>query len=256
MSEPIIKNTKQDPPGRLRMIVYGAGGVGKTTCAGSFPKPFFISVGSEAGINVLTQLDQECEYTLVTNRESMENACRYFAANYKQKGWLTCVIDTVTLYGRILQMEESGYGSYAIQHNGWMRILGFFLNMRDLIHNCDVHVVWVMHDDESKGSEGGLVQHLAPKLIGSALKEIGQTCDLIAYLERVERAAQKNEKGELVKAAETVRRLWLRCPDNKTPGFTVKNRFEQALPDPCYKPSFASLMERLAPKHITAGIRK
>lgn len=250
-----VRSTKGEP-GRLRMVVYGQGGVGKTTFAGSFPKPFFISVGSESGVNVLTQMEQECEYVLVTNRTEMEEACRYFKENYQKEGWLTCVIDTATIYGRILQMEQSNYGAYQIQHNGWLQVLGHFLNMREMIQTCDVHVVWVLHDDEAKNADGGLVEHVGPKLVGQALKEIMQTCDLVGHLTREEVAEKKDDKGTIIQAAQTVRRLWLRCPNNLSPSFTVKNRFEKVLTAYCYQPYFKNLMAHLAPTHITEGYRK
>lgn len=249
----IVRNTKQDDPPPLRIAVYGEGGAGKTTFAGTFPHPFIFAMGSESGISSLSQLDNESDYALINTVEDMMEALLLFKSEYKQRGWRTAVFDTASTYGRYCSMQESGYGARAVEFPGWMRILGHFLNCRDVVHQCNVHVVWVLHVEDIKS--GDVVLRRGPRLVGQAKTEILQTCGLLCYLDKTERAEQRNEKGEITAPAQTVRRLWVKCPEGTFPAFETKSWYEQVLTAPCYVPTFERLARELCPaegrKHIT-----
>jgi hypothetical protein len=248
-----VRNTKLDKPPPLRMCVYGASGSGKTTLAGTFPKPFFFCMGAEVGISSLNQLDYASDYVLINTDEDMLEAVTMFKNEYKQHGWRTAVIDTATVYARYCTMQESAYGTKSMEFTNWMHILGKFLNIRDVVHQCDVHVVWVLHMDEIKS--GDIVLRYGPKLPGQAKGEIIQTCGLLCYLDKIEKSEVKDEKGVIVTPAATIRRLWVKCPEGTSPAFETKSWYEQVLTAPCYTPSFERLARELAPKegkqHIT-----
>lgn len=248
----VIRNTKQDSPRFLRMAVYGDTGVGKTTLAGTFPRPFFFTVGAESGISTLTQLEKGIDYALIESIRDMNEALAMFKREYKARDWRTAVVDTVSVYGRLVSMEESHHGEIQMEQSKWMKVLGHLLNIRDVLHNCEVHVVWVFHADDRKS--GDFILQREPKLVGQARNEIIQTCGLVCYLDRVEQDAKKNEKGEVVEPAQTIRRLWTRCPGDMRPQFVFKSWYENVLTDTCYVPDFATLAKRLAPKHIQSLI--
>jgi len=221
--------------------------------AGTAPKPFFFAMGKESGIASLSQLENESLYTLINNTEEMIRALAWFQENYKAKGLRTAVVDTVTLFGRMAQMELTDYGRQTMEHRHWMKFLSYFLNIRDCLHSCDVHVIWVFHDDEVKS--GDLVMKRAPKLAGQALKEILQTCGIIAYMDKIELSAKKDENGNIVAPAETVRRFFTKCPEEFKPPFEAGTWYDQVLTHGCYYPSFQALAKFLSPetgrKHIT-----
>jgi hypothetical protein len=164
------------------------------------------------------------------------------------------VIDTATLYGRMVSMLISRYGEIKMEYPHWAKVLHHFLKVRDVLHNCDVHVVWVLHDDYQTSGDVVIERH--PKLVGAALKEITQTCGLLAYLDKIDLSEKKDEHGAVVAPARTIRRLWVRCPGDEEratdePRFETKNWYENVLKDPCYVPTFDKLAGLLAPKHIT-----
>lgn len=249
-----LRNTRQDKPPPLRVGIYGDSGVGKTTFAGSFPKPFFFSMGAEVGISSLTQLDQAADYVLINSVADMMEGLEMFEKNYKgpdgKHRWRTAVIDTATVYGRFCTMQESYYGTEKIEYTQWMKILGHFLNIRDVLHRCDCHVVWVFHCDDIKS--GDVVLRRGPKLVGQAKAEILQTCGLLCYLEKTDKLVpeERNPDGSLKTEAkvDVVRKLWVRCLEGTVPAFETKSWYEQVLTHPCYQPTFEKLSSYLAPK--------
>lgn len=250
----VIRNTKDDEPRFLRMGVYGVTGCGKTTLASTFPRPFFFSVSAESGISSLTSIEKGVDYALIESRRDMEDALQMFKRDYKTKDWRTAVIDTATIYGRFVSMEESRHGEISMDQAKWMKVLGHLLNIRDVLHTCECHVVWVFHVDERKS--GDFVLGYGPKLVGQANAEIVQTLGLLCYMDRIEKDPVKNENGEVIEPARTVRRLWVRCPAEMSPKFAFKSWYEQVLTEPCYKPDFATLAKHLAPKYIQSLIEE
>lgn len=228
-----------------------------TYAAGTFPSPFFFSLGVESGIATLSQLEQEAMYVTINTMAEMVEATRMFKADYKAKGWRTAVVDTVTLFGRMVQMELTDGGKRGMEHRDWMKFLLQFLNLRDALHSCDVHVVWVFHVDEVQS--GDVVMRLKPKLAGQAQKEILQTVGIIAYLDKIELNAVRNEKGDVLEAGRTVHRLWTKCPEDVRPPFEAGSWYDGPLsadlpgqPPRMYKglfkPDFNELMKYLAPR--------
>lgn len=251
-----VQNTKSDPPRRLRMMLYGPGGVGKTTFGGTMPRPFFIVPGTESGIDTLRGLD--VDYMIVNTPDEMLAAARYFAQNYKSRGWLSVVVDPVTLFGRMITQFISDGGRIMIEKSMWGRVLYLILNVRDTLQVCDAHVLWIAHDDTEQ-SEDKMLRRM-PKLVGAGRDEILQTMGLCAYLDVVEVGERKD--GDKVIPAETIRRLWVRCPTPLPAGvavpFYTKCRFEKAfvkvdengrtIPVACYAPAFPTLAKYLAPR--------
>jgi hypothetical protein len=248
----VIRNTKEDKPRFLRMGIYGNTGVGKTTTASTFPRPFFFSVSAESGISSLASIEKGVDYALIESRRDMEDALQMFKKDYKAKDWRTAVIDTATIYGRFVSMEESRHGEISMDQAKWMKVLGHLLNIRDVLHTCECHVVWIFHVDERKS--GDFILGIGPKLVGQANAEIVQTLGLLAYMDRVEIPAVKNDNGETIEEARTVRGLWVRCPAEMSPKFAFKSWYEKVLPLPCYAPDFAVLAKYLAPKYIQSLI--
>lgn len=246
----VIRNTKEDKPRFLRCGVYGETSVGKTWFAASFPRPFFFSVGAESGISSLSQLPYAVDYALIESTADMRQAVSLFRDKYKEKDWRTAVIDTASVYGRFISMEQSHYGDYAMDQQKWGKVLGHLLNIRDVVHNCECHVVWVFHPDDEKS--GDIIIKRRPRLVGQARQEIIQTLGLLCYMDRYEKPAEVDEKGNVTKDGETVRRLFVKCPNNMNPQFEVKNWYEGALKSTCYKPFFNVLAKELAPQHITS----
>ena len=240
-----VRSTKQDAPGPLKLAVYGQTKAGKTFLAGTFPSPFIISLGAESGIATLTQQEQEAFYVTVSSIAEMNEALDLFKGQYRERKWQTAVIDTVTLFGRMVQMELTQNGARSMEHRDWMKFLLQFLNVRDVLHSCGVHVVWVFHVDEVK--VGDSTVGLKPKLAGQAQKEILQTVGIIAYLDKLELPAVRDEKGEITKPAQTVRRLWTKCPEDFRPPFEAGSWYDGPLEKGLYKPSFDELMKYLAP---------
>lgn len=242
-----VRNAKTDVALPLRMALYGELKTGKTTFISTCPKPFIMSVGAEAGVASLGGKD--VDYAFVNTAEEAVATVRWFKENYKKRGYRTFGIDTTTVLGRIFNMQFTKYGEASMEYRDWTKFLAAFLNIRDTIHTCDVHVVWNFHVDEVRS--GDIVLRYAPKLQGASLKEILAACGVIGYLEKSVQPARYDGEA-LVEPEKDVRRLWVRCPTDQTPSFMAGTWYDDAFAEsPCYLPTFDTLMKRLAPRYVT-----
>lgn len=256
-----LRNTKQDKPPPLRMILYGKIKVGKSTMAATCPKPFFISIGQEQGVSSLQspppthELPNGVDYVFASTPEEVREGAKLFEAECAkpEPRWRTCVLDTISVLSRFLQMKESAYGQVPIEQHKWNKILGVFLNIRDILHNTNGHVVWVCHEEEERDGRDGPIIRVAPKISGQAYKEIAGTCGLIARLtaeEVTKEVEETNEKGEVVgkkTVQETQRALFTKCFTSIKPRYEAGSWYEGALHEGWYVPHFNALAKRLAP---------
>jgi len=247
MAELKIRNAKDDQALPLRVAVYGHTKTGKTHFISTFPKPFIMATGSEAGVASLAGKD--VDYAFVSTAEEAIGVVKWFKDNYKKKGYRTFGVDTTTVLGRLFQMQSTRYGENSMEFRDWTKFLAAFLNIRDTLHTCDAHVIWTFHVDEVRS--GDILLRLGPKLAGASLKEILQTCGIIAYLEKAVKPAQY-EGDKQIAPEQDVRKLWVRCPIDQAPHFEAGTWYDEALAEsPCYVPSFEAFMKRLAPKYVT-----
>lgn len=228
------------------MATYGHTKKGKTNMAGTFPHPFFFSFGVESGIASLSSAANEAHYVSINSIQETQDAVSWFRENYEKREYRTAVVDTVTLLGRMVEMELTKHGEIPMEFTGWAKYLAFFLKLRDALHSCNVHVVWVFHVDEVMS--GDVLVRMRPKLAGKARQEILQCCGIIAYQDTIEVDAEYNEQGQLVKPARTAYRLFTRCPENARVKFEVGTWYDKVLTSQVYYPSFDALAEHLAPR--------
>lgn len=87
------------------MTIFGFGPIGtwKTTVAGQFPSPVFLSAGQEGGDDTLAMLPQIYGINpppvyRIDSPMKMSKKVEYIARNYERYGWKTVVIDSISMY--------------------------------------------------------------------------------------------------------------------------------------------------------------
>ena len=86
-----IRNTKSlEANPKLNVLLYGAPGSGKTTVAGSFPKPLYLNI--EAGVNTL--VGQDIDFVDIQSWEDVKDVYNQLISG--ELKYESVIIDSVT----------------------------------------------------------------------------------------------------------------------------------------------------------------
>jgi hypothetical protein len=175
----------------LIVMVYGPTGVGKTTFAGTFPKPIFLNVerGDESLVD--TPLGDKEVIADIENMDDFKEAW----GRIKQGEWgemfETVVIDSLTEWQEHLMdsiLEEQGKNYPTLREWGIakQRILRMVRNIKDLRMN----LVFICGEKEET-DDGVVVKR--PSLSGGDIPQrVGAACDVVGYF-----TAEKDESGNI-----------------------------------------------------------
>lgn len=213
----------------MRCIIYGAPGVGKTTCAACFPKPILIRTEDGAGeIDVPT-------FPLVRSMSDLGQALRTLLS--EQHDFETLIIDSldwleplvwksVCEEGRKQAITEFGYGQgYQLALNKWKSITESLDTLRK---RRNMHIVLIAHADTKKIDSPDAPAYLRydMKLHASASNHIMEWSDYMFFLAIQTTVAGGDERrGTSGKAFSTGERIV-----NTGSGVTFQGKSRRALP--------------------------
>jgi phage nucleotide-binding protein len=186
-----IKNTQKDYEhvAKINMLVYGAGGVGKSTFGSTFPKPILFDF--ENGAKYFKQRGIDIDVIQMK---------KWFDAEDKAKlasivdPYETIIIDPIGEAMEILKNDDSLAGKKFRQADGSLTIAGWGElkdRMRTLIkyfRNTGKHVLIIAHVDE-KQDEESLVKR--PMMLTKLSNELINMVDIVGYFD-----VMKTDDGE------------------------------------------------------------
>lgn len=163
---------------KIKAVIYGASGAGKTYFAATAPKPIFAS--AEAGllstINHKKKIDP-IKYIEVKKLEDLRDLLAHL-----QKGeheFKTVVIDSISEINEIIKDGiEKKRGSAMIQKDWgdlFKAIKGILRGFRDL----NMHVIFIAQEKVEKDEQK--TEKIVPMLNGKAAVEIAYFMDIVAY---------------------------------------------------------------------------
>lgn len=195
-----IHNAKDIETPYTRWFFYGATGAGKTTCASTFPKPFFILPKNENSI--LTVQGRDIDYTLVSSRQDMHAVLAHLTAQhakmltlYAQKQdeaaeqafpWQTIVIENLSHYCELLVEDISRGGQQRMDQQGWGMLSNHLRNVHATLCDMDVHTVYTSLDTVDDNGLG------RPMMTGKNAIIMPSSCDVIAHCEAVVKGKDKD----------------------------------------------------------------
>lgn len=174
---------------RFTFCAYGPTGVGKTTWAGSFPRPIFLSETSESGYESLRGIGDEALFEpgvkpIIIGIEKMNDmaVARDVLAPFILSGLIqTVVIDSLTFYADLYLTFLSEI------HNGPndnLKVYGALgRHLRDLRvkwhqMGCNVVSLCLAQEPDEQKPEG------LPLIPGKEANKYGASCDYLLYLRR------------------------------------------------------------------------
>lgn len=170
------KNVNQDA--RIKMLVYGDSGVGKTVFSGGFPKPFVIA--SEEGL--LSIAGKDVDYVSVTRWEQIEEIYLHLLKTESRKKYQSVIVDSFTT----LQQIALGYvleqnGRQFPEQRDWGMLLElmrrFFRQMADLPY----HIVFICLAGTEKDELTGIISE-KPAIVGRMAAEAPAYVDIVMHL--------------------------------------------------------------------------
>ena len=159
---------------KIKALVYGSAGSGKTCFAGTAPNVIFAS--AEGGL--LSIADKNPAFTEIKTLKDLTDFY-YFLLN-ENPGYETLVIDSITEINEIIKLEIEKKIGRPMQIQDWgelsKKIRDLFRKFRDLPMNVILIAQEMYITDEDK------IKKIVPALNGKAATEIAYFMDVVGYM--------------------------------------------------------------------------
>lgn len=188
-----VQSTKGISSNGIKCLVYGKGGIGKTTLMGTSPKPIIIS--NEGGLLALKDID--IPYIEVKNLEDVENALDYVKTRKARKEFKTVCLDSISeiaevILGEEIKKEKDPRKAYNTLYS---EVSGLVRDFRDLRRR---NVVFSAKRKRVADADSGFTQYIA-SMPGKALLEfLPYQFDEVFYFDLHEK-----DNGKLIRVLRT-----------------------------------------------------
>lgn len=253
----------------ITVFLFGAPGTWKTTWAGQWPRPVFLSVGVEGGDDALVMLPSLYGVPVppvyqVNTTQMMKKKVEYIASNYQRLGINTVVIDSITYYidlwiSQLMDIrfndpkirrkfEESGIDASAMSFREWGLLAMHIRDLAMTLHRTSLNVIWIALEREIKGKDQGdmssRIVGVEPFIRGEAYVKLPGMCKMIIHAHKDLKADPK------VPGRMMVQPVYYTSPNWQTK--LLRHKYGNAFPegkligaDGSDAPSFASIWNRI-----------
>lgn len=219
-------------PRPLRAFVYGPPRTGKTTYAGTWPSPIFLSAGNEGGDTTLRFLPG-VTIAKICSKADMEEAVKTIQQQHVQRGWQTVVVDSISFYADIFIAEVASKKGAMTQRDWGALDLHLQKWLLPTLHNLPLHVLWIALSQHKERGDSGVFE-TQPMLYGKTATKLPAATDMIMY------SSQSPIPGQNGKM-ESKFQLHTRSHNNAIAG----DRFGNAFADGVLDPHFQYIAQRI-----------
>lgn len=142
-----IRNTKSlEANPKLNVLLYGAPGSGKTTVAGSFPKPLYLNI--EAGVNTL--VGQDIDFVDIQSWEDVKDVYNQLISG--ELRYESVIIDSVTELMKKRGEEIQGSKDQLTMRD-WGVLIKDIEGMMRRFRDLPQHVLFIFSEEEGKDGD-------------------------------------------------------------------------------------------------------
>lgn len=163
---------------KIKAVIYGASGSGKTYFAATAPNPIFASAegGLLSTLNHKKKIDP-IKYVSITKLEDLRDLL-----NYLKKGehkFETVVVDSITEINEIIKDGIEKKRGAQMQLKDWGDLAKAIKNILRGFRDLDMHVIFIAQEKTEKDDQK--TEKVVPSLNGKAANEIAYFMDVVAY---------------------------------------------------------------------------
>lgn len=159
---------------KIKALIYGAAGSGKTVFTGTAEKAIYAS--AEGGL--LSIADKTPDFVEIKSLRDLNELYSYLVNN--EHGYETLVIDSITEINEIIKMEIEKRIGRAMQIQDWgelnKKIRTLFRRFRDLPMNV------ILIAQEQYITDEDRIKKIVPSMNGKAATEIAYFMDVVGYI--------------------------------------------------------------------------
>lgn len=161
---------------KIKAVVYGKSGSGKTYFGATAPCPIFAS--AENGLLSTKALGKKIDYVAIKTVQDLRDLYDYLANN--KHGYETVVIDSITEINDIIKNEIEARSGKPMQLQDWGVLSKQIKSILRMFRDLDMHVLFIAQELVDK-DDVGTVLTITPSLNGKSATEIAYYCDIVGY---------------------------------------------------------------------------
>lgn len=184
--------SKPPKPDKLKWLIYGESGVGKTVFAASFPKPIFLDI--DQGMASVTTFGLDVDRISIEHPDQFVAAIEYLRSDTEYE---TLVVDSLNELQRLLLRnvitefaQKRPYGNLATQGDYGKMLNDFDWMFRETL-SIDKTVVFISTNTD-KDFEENIIE---PALIGkNTAKYVAAKLDIIGFMYKVDAGEERKRE--------------------------------------------------------------
>lgn len=162
---------------KIKAVVYGASGSGKTHFAATAPKPIFAS--AEAGLLSTIGVSDKIDYVEIKTMQDLADLRNYLTT--KPHKYETVVIDSITEINDIIKSSIEATKHRDMQLQDWGTLAKKIKNILREFRDMDMHVIFIAQEAPGEKDAEGNTLKMVPSLNGKSATDIAYYMDIVGY---------------------------------------------------------------------------
>lgn len=164
---------------KLKVLLYGASGAGKTHFAATAPKPFFINAenGLLSAQKVLAARGEQVKGYGIKTIQDLRDVLAYLRT--EKHGFETVIIDSISEINEIIKEGIETKNKRSMQLQDWGTLSKEIKLILRSFRDLDMHVLFLAQESYEKDDQ--TIKRIVPLLNGKAATEAAYYMDIVGY---------------------------------------------------------------------------